>query len=207
MRNRYIDTLRAAAILRVIVYHAFGWAWLTVALPAMGVMFALAGSLMAASLGANGARRAVTSRIRRLVPALWALGAAAVPLMLLHGWRPHRYQLLFWVLPVDDPPGSPWGQPFWQVLWYLRAYLWFVLVSPLLYLCYRRGPWATMAAPLATLLVLNATGFKLPEWGDGIMWDLVTYGACWVAGFAHQDGRLFRIPLPALVTAVVGLAA
>src|SRR4051794_25920332 len=138
MRNRYIDTLRAAAILRVIVYHAFGWAWLTVALPAMGVMFALAGSLMAASLGANGARRAVTSRIRRLVPALWALGAAAVPLMLLHGWRPHRYQLLFWVLPVDDPPGSPWGQPFWQVLWYLRAYLWFVLVSPLLYLCYRQ---------------------------------------------------------------------
>src|SRR5690242_2610875 len=37
-RNRYIDTLRAGAIVRVVVYHAFGWAWLTVALPAMGVM-------------------------------------------------------------------------------------------------------------------------------------------------------------------------
>ena len=33
-RNRYIDTLRAAAIVRVVVYHAIGWAWLTVALPA-----------------------------------------------------------------------------------------------------------------------------------------------------------------------------
>src|SRR3954469_24087542 len=108
MRNRYIDTLRAAAILRVIVYHAFGWAWLTVALPAMGVMFALAGSLMAASLSANGARRAVTSRIRRLVPALWALGAVAVPLMFLHGWRPHWYQSVCWIVPVDDPPGNAW---------------------------------------------------------------------------------------------------
>jgi len=38
MRNRYIDTLRAAAIVRVIVYHAIGWAWLTLVLPAMGVM-------------------------------------------------------------------------------------------------------------------------------------------------------------------------
>ena len=47
-RNRYIDTLRAAAILRVIVYHAFGGAWLTILRPAMGVMFALGGSLMAA---------------------------------------------------------------------------------------------------------------------------------------------------------------
>src|SRR3954447_8827195 len=78
-RSRYIDTLRAAAIVRVIVYHAFGWAWLTVALPAMGVMFALAGALMAGSLEKYGARRAVTSRMRRLLPALWALGAVAVP--------------------------------------------------------------------------------------------------------------------------------
>ena len=41
-RNRYLDLLRAAAIGRVIVYHLFGWPWLTIVLPAMGVMFALA---------------------------------------------------------------------------------------------------------------------------------------------------------------------
>jgi hypothetical protein len=34
----------------VIVYHSLGLAWLTVAFPAVGLMFALAGSLMAASL-------------------------------------------------------------------------------------------------------------------------------------------------------------
>jgi peptidoglycan/LPS O-acetylase OafA/YrhL len=215
MRNRYIDTLRAAAILRVIVYHGLGWAWLTIALPAMGVMFALAGSLMAASLGTHGARRAVTSRIRRLVPALWALGAVAVPLMLFHGWsatdtaHPLDWpRLLFWIVPLGDPPGSGWGQPLWEVLWYLRAYLWFVLASPLLYALYRRAAWATVAAPLVALTGLEATGFRLPGDADAIMWDFVTYGACWIVGFAHQDGRLARLPrsvhLP--LVAVLGTA-
>src|SRR3954452_20748188 len=113
MRNRYIDTLRAAAIIRVIVYHTLGWAWLTIAFPAMGVMFALAGSLMAASLSARGIRRAITSRSRRRVRALWAIGAVAVPVMLYHGWsttaahHPLRWpQLLYWIVPLGDPPGS-----------------------------------------------------------------------------------------------------
>src|SRR4051812_14824854 len=49
-RARYLDLLRAVALVRVVTYHAFGWAWLTLAFPSMGVMFALAGSLMARSL-------------------------------------------------------------------------------------------------------------------------------------------------------------
>jgi peptidoglycan/LPS O-acetylase OafA/YrhL len=214
-RNRYIDTLRAAAIARVIVYHAVGWAWLTVVLPAMGVMFALGGSLMAASLTARGARPAIRSRVRRLVPAMWALGLVAVPLMIWHGWSrtdsdhplywPH---LVFWVIPIGDPPGSSWGEPLWEVLWYLRAYLWFVLASPLLYALYRRAPWVTVAAPFAALALLMVTGFRLPDAADGIMWDFVTYGGCWIAGFAHQDGRLRRLP-PAVhlsMVAVLGTA-
>src|SRR4051812_4057302 len=200
-RNRYIDSLRAAAILRVVVYHAFGWAWLTFVLPAMGVMFALGGSLMAASLMSKGARNAIFTRVRRLVPALWILGAIAVPLMLWHGWSTHAAEhaldwpkLAFWILPVGDPPGSSWGEPLWEVLWYIRADLWFVLASPPLYWLYRRAPWGTIAAPLVALAALVYTGFRLPDAGDAIMWDFVTYSACWIAGFAHQDGRLRRLP-------------
>jgi peptidoglycan/LPS O-acetylase OafA/YrhL len=213
-RSRYIDTLRAAAIFRVIIYHAVGWAWLTIALPAMGVMFALGGSLMAASLSKHGARRAVTSRIRRLVPALWALGALAVPLMLFHGWsttaddHPLDWpKLLFWIVPVGDPPGSAWGEPLWEVLWYLRAYLWFVLASPVLHAVYRRAPWPTIGAPLIALAALMVTGFRLPDAGDAIMWDFVTYCACWIAGFAHQDGRLARLPLTIHIALVGVLGA
>ena len=213
-RNRYIDTLRAAAIVRVVVYHAFGWAWLTILLPAMGVMFAVAGSLMAASIEAHGARRAVTSRVRRLLPALWVYGAIAVPLMLWHGWpvddpdHPFRKaELVFWIVPISDPPGSTWGTPLWEVLWYLRAYLLFVVASPLLYLLYRRLTWLVVAAPIAALVALTVTGFRLPDPVDGIMWDFVTYAACWTAGFAHRDGRLARLPRAVHGTAVTLLAA
>jgi peptidoglycan/LPS O-acetylase OafA/YrhL len=211
-RNRYIDTLRAAAIVRVIIYHAFGWAWLSFVLPAMGVMFAIAGSLMAASLSKAGARKAVWSRIRRLLPALWVFGAIAVPIMLWHGWRAtdpdhplHKLQLLFWVFPLEDPPGSSWGEPFWEVLWYLRAYLLFVLVSPLLWFLYKRLSWAVVLAPLVALGVLVYTGFSLPDSVDGIMWDFVTYAACWIAGFAHRDGRLAKLPLYVLIPAIAAL--
>lgn len=43
-RNLYLDFLRAVALIRVVTYHTFNWAWLTLAFPALGVMFALAGS-------------------------------------------------------------------------------------------------------------------------------------------------------------------
>ncbi|HEX2771817.1 MAG TPA: acyltransferase, partial [Micromonosporaceae bacterium] len=70
MRNRYLDLLRFLAIVRVVVYHTSGWAFLTLVFPAMAVMFALAGSLMAASLDRSGAS-AVGRRLRRMLPALW----------------------------------------------------------------------------------------------------------------------------------------
>src|SRR3954453_12257866 len=87
VRNRYLDLLRAAAIVRVIVYHLFGWPWLSIALPAMGIMFALAGSLTAASLEKRAGRQVVFARLRRLLPPLWLLGLLAVPVMLVIGWR------------------------------------------------------------------------------------------------------------------------
>lgn len=216
VRNRYLDVLRAAAILRVVVYHLFGWPWLTIALPAMGVMFALAGSLTAASLDRRPADRVVAARLRRLLPPLWAFGLVAVPAMLAAGWAREDGEhalslpgLAFWVLPIGDPPGSERGIDWWEPLWYLRAYLWFVLLSPLLYALYRRLGWAAVAAPIALLGVLDRTGFALPGFADAAMWDLATYGACWVAGFAHYDGRLARVRPWVLVSvaAVLGAAA
>src|SRR5581483_1498825 len=131
------------------VYHTFGRAWLTILFPAMGVMFALAGSLMAGSMERQDAKYAVSSRLRRLLPPLWAFGAMAIALMLVAGWSTHDAQhplrwpaLLLWAFPVADPPGSTWGTPLWEVLWYLRAYLWFVLLTPLIMVLYRWRWWA-----------------------------------------------------------------
>ncbi|MEU4156861.1 acyltransferase family protein [Actinoplanes sp. NPDC026670] len=207
MRNRYLDTLRAAAIVRVVVYHHFGWAWLSLALPAMGVMFAVAGSLTAASLDRRPAGPVVLSRLRRLLPPLWLLGAVVVPAMITTGWTAQPARLVFWVLPLADPPGSAGAVDAWEPLWYIRAYLWFVLLTPLLYALWKRAGWALVALPIAGIVVLDKTGFTLPDAADSAMWDLVTYGACWIVGFAHRDGRLARLHPAIAFWGAVGLGA
>jgi peptidoglycan/LPS O-acetylase OafA/YrhL len=217
VRNRYLDLLRAAAILRVVVYHLFGWPWLSIVLPAMGVMFALAGSLTAASLDKRTAGQVITARLRRLLPPLWLLALIVVPLMLYAGWTRETdgeapfnpAKLLLWVLPVLDPQGSDKGVDSWEPLWYLRAYLWFVLLSPLLHRLYRTIGWGAVALPIVLIAVLDKTGFTLPDLPDAALWDFATFGACWIAGFAHHDGRLARLRpgLVVLCSVVLGGAA
>ncbi|MFD0526209.1 hypothetical protein ACFQ1I_01415 [Kitasatospora arboriphila] len=41
-RDRYLDLLRALALVRVVFLHMFAWTWLPIVFPSMGVMFALA---------------------------------------------------------------------------------------------------------------------------------------------------------------------
>ncbi|MFI6205342.1 acyltransferase [Streptomyces sp. NPDC051041] len=213
-RDRYLDLLRSIALVRVVVYHLFGWAWLTVLFPSMGVMFALAGSLMARSLN-RPAWSVIKSRIRRLLPPLWAFSAVVLALMLAGGWNPAKepeggtwglIELVNYVIPIGAPPypwhlGSPSGllDDTWAVqaagpLWYLRAYLWFVLASPLLLWAFRRLPWVTLGAPLALTAVVGTGLVKIPGETGNAVTDFAVYGGCWVLGFAHQEGLLKQIP-------------
>jgi peptidoglycan/LPS O-acetylase OafA/YrhL len=216
VRNRYLDLLRAAAIVRVVVYHLLGWPWLSILLPSMGVMFALAGSLTAASLQKRGAGTVIVSRLRRLLPPLWLLALIAVPGMLIAGWAHEQGQtpfsaahLVFWILPIGDPPGSDRAADLWEPLWYIRAYLWFILLSPLMYFAYKKTGWFAIVTPILLIGVLDKTGFGLPGVADAAMWDFVTFAACWMAGFAHRDGRLARVEpsLTVIAALVLGAAA
>ena len=146
-RERWLDTLRAAALVRVIVYHATSAAWLSVVFPSMGVMFALGGSLMVASLRRTPAIDVIGHRLRRLLPPLWLMGAVLVPLMLWQGWGADSGDdalsppdLVFWLFPLLDPPGSAAAVDATVVLWYIRAYLWFVLLTPAMLAAFRRWP-------------------------------------------------------------------
>lgn len=199
-RERHIDALRALALIRVVIYHMFAAAWLSFVFPAMGVMFAVAGSLMARSLE-RAQMNAVTSRVRRLLPAVWVLGALLVPAMLWHGWddHPNWTVLLLWVVPVATPPGSEWGAPATQVLWYVTTYLWLVLLSPVLHRLYRRRPVPTFLAPLCVVVLLETLPPVTPGPVQSVLVDVATFGSCWVAGFAHRDGTLRRMPLRLLI--------
>src|SRR3954462_13787240 len=97
-RDRYLDLLGSLALVRVVLYHLFGWAWLTVLFPSMGVMFALAGSLMARSLN-RPTLSVIRGRIRRLLPPLWAFSAVVLPLMFVGGWK----------LSEDPDHSGTWG--------------------------------------------------------------------------------------------------
>jgi peptidoglycan/LPS O-acetylase OafA/YrhL len=204
-RDRYLDLLRFLAIARIIVYHTFGFVWLTYAFPAMGVMFALGGSLMANSL-ANPAGRPVRKRLRRLLPALWVFGAVVVPVMFIQAIRegdvnelPGIEGLLTWVFPIVDPPGTEWAESATVVLWYLVTYLWLVMLSPLVIRAYRQWPLRTVLAPLAALIIIAFGGFTVDSAAKAVALNLATYGSCWLIGFAHRDGRLAGIPLRVLI--------
>ncbi|MER5224035.1 acyltransferase [Streptomyces flaveus] len=224
-RDRYLDLLRSIALVRVVVYHIFGWAWLTVLFPSMGVMFALAGALMARSLS-RPAWGVIRGRVRRLLPPLWAFSAVVLAMMFVGGWNPSKDDgglgwlgLVNYVIPIGAPPypwqiGSESGvlEQTWAVqaagpLWYLRAYLWFVIASPLLLWAFRRVPWATLLAPLALTAVVGTGLVKIPGETGNAVTDFAVYGSCWILGMAHQEGVLKKIPRYAVVSVAALLMA
>ena len=192
-RDRYFDTLRALAMIRVVVFHAFPFAALELVFPSMGVMFALGGSLMVKSLDRS-VSRTIRNRIRRLLPALWTMGLILVPLMLRLGWEDHaRWSLLLWVVPVAQPPSSEFGFAAAGVLWYLVTYLWLVLLSPLLLKLYRRAKLATLVLPLAMLAVFVLRPEALGQQAGEVVQNILAYATCWMLGFAHREGDLRKV--------------
>lgn len=210
-RDRYLDLLRTVALVRVVAYHTFGGVFFSFLFPSMGVMFALAGSLMARSLN-RPAGDVIKSRTRRLLIPLWVYSVTIIVLLFLHGWRPGQQgtgsvlHLLLWFLPIADPiyPQTAgdgtgllydsWSAQTGMILWYVRAYFWFMLLSPLLLKMYRARPLRTLLAPLV-LMVLLAPGFvPLPGATAQTLTDFAVYGSCWMLGFAYHDGHLRRVP-------------
>jgi peptidoglycan/LPS O-acetylase OafA/YrhL len=214
-RDRYLDLLRSLALVRVVVYHLFGWAWLSIVFPSMGVMFALAGSLMARSLK-RPALSVIRGRVRRLLPPLWLFSAVVLGLLFAGGWNPSQdpdhggtwglVELLNYIVPIGAPPypldadfpsgllESSWAEQGAGVLWYLRAYLWFVLASPLLLWAFRRAPWPTLLAPLGLTAIVGTGLVTIPGETGNAVTDFAVYGGCWVLGMAHQEGMLKQVP-------------
>lgn len=186
-RDRFLDVVKAVAVVRVVLWHTLSWPWLSW-IPAMPAMFFANGALLDRSLGRTGWWPTVRGRLRRLLLPYWVYASASVLVMVLAGWRPDATDLVPWVAPVVDPVGSAWGAELWIPLWYVRAYLWFVLLAGPIRMATRRWPVATVAVSVAGVVLLGrwqSSGAEVPM----AVGDLLAYSPFVVAGMLyHQRG-------------------
>jgi peptidoglycan/LPS O-acetylase OafA/YrhL len=203
--DRYLDSSLSLALIGLMTYHVFGWVWLPILFPSMGILFALGGSVVANSLDRSPGNpwRVLKRRGIRLLPPVWLFGLVAVPIMLVAGWThsetsgvPLSWQtMLFWVVPISDPPGSKFGDDWVTPLWYIRAYLWFLLLSPGMLWLFRHWSKRMMALPVAVVL-LSALGLLPLDGRSGdVMLSMAMFGGCWMLGFAHHDNKIRALPL------------
>lgn len=201
-REFFLDAVRTAALVRVVLWHTTGAVVLTYVVAAVPTMFFVSGSLLAKSLR-RGARRVVLDRARRILVPLWAFAAVAWAAMgVAHAvdgtastalpWN----RLLFWLVPLDDPTGSRWeGGYLSSPLWYLRALLWLILLAPALLWLVRRLRTYAFVLPLGALVGLEVSA-RTGRFTGSAAWkagDLALYGTFLMLGFVHRDGGLDRL--------------
>lgn len=211
--NAFLDLVRTVAILRVLVWHTYGYAWISYFIASMPAMFFVAGSLMAYSLEKDGMRRVLYTRFRRLLVPLWVFAVVALGVMAAEyyfrgapGTPLEPWQPIFWVFPIWDPTGSEWGVTWWAVLWYLRCMTWLILLSPILLWLHHRISIALLGLPLG--LVIAFERFRLA--GHPVPWqfeDVALFGGFWLLGFAYNDGVFDRIGTGARAGAAIVCAA
>lgn len=203
-RDRFLDAIKAVAVVRVVLWHTWSWWWLSW-IPAMPTMFFASGALLEDSLARRGWWATVRQRVRRLIVPFWVYSATSTIVMVALGWRPAVDELVGWVVPLVDPVGDPQLPGLWIPLWYIRAYLWFVLGAWVLSRIVRRFGAPVVAAAVAATFALwwwTRSGTDVPaEVGDAI-----AYSAFVMAGMRYRaEGAPSR--LNALVLGVGGAAA
>jgi peptidoglycan/LPS O-acetylase OafA/YrhL len=212
-----LDLLRTVALGRVLLWHAFAATWMTF-FPAMPTMFFVAGTLLEGRAGVGSHWGLVRRRARRILLPFWVYGAAVAAAGLVReppGWRSVAaapsalWHAATWIVPVVDPTGSDWHGGWLSThLWYLRAYLWVLLLAPILARLAHRLALTLPGLAVAVAVVDLWTRGRLPLIRSGpagvLFGDLLTYGLFVVLGMAH---RRRRQPLPTGLLAAGATAA
>lgn len=197
-RSRAFDLIRAAAIVRVCLWHGTGWAALTW-IPALPVMFYLNGRFMATSIDRHGGVATMRGRMRRILYPYWVFAAAMLTVMYAYSsWRVESWKnALAWVFPLAVPEGAAWqGGWMTEPLWYVRTYLWLLITAVILNFLVRRGKLP---------LVLTWIGVAwVAAWVLGSRWwavqNYLTFGACFMLGLFAARHRWRKIELLTIAT-------
>jgi hypothetical protein len=213
-REAYLNLLLALALGMVVTTDVLGRSWLPLGSPAAGVLFAASAARVAAACDRAGSLRAFyRTELMRLLAPFWLIAAVLVPVLLASGWHTDENlgsaQLTVgtgwrWLLPLADPPVSTDGLGAATGVWFIRALLWFLLLTPPLLWTFRRWPVRLIVVPVLALLLITVGLVNV----EGVMSDIASgfcvYTVCWLLGFAYLDGSLERLPV--LATTAAGAA-
>lgn len=196
-QDALLDLIRSVAIVRVVLWHTWSWAWLSW-IPAMPAMFFTSGALLEGSLERRGWWATLRQRARRLLIPYWTYAAACWVVMIATGWRPNGLDALTWLVPLVDPVGSAELSGLWVPLWYVRAYLWFVIGAGVLRALHRRVGWASV--PVAAAVAVAAYWWSQDHSLPMAVGDAAAYAPFVLAGMLYGAGR--RLPGRAALAAL-----
>lgn len=210
-RDDSLDVMRAIALVRVVVWHAFGVAFISWVVATMPIMFFVAGSLLAGSLDRMRVRDMYRKRLERLLVPYWFFGGTVLlvaQLAYLVDPTAARHvapsRVFAWLFPVVDPSVSLWeGGWASSPMWYLRVYLWLLLLSPVLRRAVKRFgslalvPSIVVAALMEMWLhhptvVQGPTGL-VPSEASWMLGETALFSFFLMLGFLHHDGAFDRL--------------
>lgn len=195
-RDAAFDLLRAVALVRIVFWHLFAQKWMTW-IAAIPVMFFVAGSM----LERPGRHRVfLYRRLRRILLPLWVYASVVA---LTCAWTGHLrgasakgiVRALTWVVPVVDPTSTGWdGGWLSNHLWYLRAYVWMLLLAPLVIRLSKRLGVAAVGVVTGVIALEVAARFHVPLLGSGpvrlVLGDAVAYGFFAVLGVWYSGASV-----------------
>ncbi len=216
-RDPALDLLRGLALVRIVTWHLFAQTWLTW-IAAVPVMFFIAGTLIDPSR--SGYIAFVTKRARRLLVPFWVYGGAVgifTTVVAVASSTEHPLtlsSLWTWIVPIVDPTSATWTSGWLSShLWYLRAYLWIILLSPLLVRAARHLIHTISTVAVSVVVLELAASTHVLVIGHGIvrilLGDALVYGCFAAIGIWYREnGPRFSIRTHSiLAVALIGSAS
>ncbi len=212
-RDAFLDVVRTVSIIRVMLWHAFGFWWISWAFAAMPAVFYVSGAVMAKSLLRSGTLAVVGNRLKRLLLPYYAFVLLGLGLV----WMAHStiaeeapLEVLSWLVPYRAPAPLAWEQGWISTpLWFLRALVLILAFTPIVRPIARRLPgwfvglgWLASLYFLDQLIAAQTTALNV-EIARGVA-DVVCFGGFFGLGIAghHLRGR-FNTVTRAMVAAAL----